>query len=162
MSGEIDAIPAVGQLAPDFTLTNQFGEQVSLSGFRGDKNVILFFYPAAFTTTCTSELRSMRDRTTDFDAEGAVVLGISCDRVPSLKIYATQEKIAYSLLSDFWPHGDVAREYGVFLDSHGIATRGTFLIDRDGIVRWSLVTGPREARDVDDIVAAVSRLALGD
>lgn len=152
------AVVEVGQLAPDFTLTNQFGQPVTLSDFRGQKNVVLMFYPAAFTGICTNELCSMRDRTPEFDSEDTVVLGISCDRVPSLKMYAEQEGIAYPLLSDFWPHGEVSKAYGVFLDSHGISTRGTFVIDTEGVIRWSVVNGPGDARDIDAIAAAVAAL----
>jgi len=148
----------VGQLAPDFSLVNQYGQQVTLSQFRGAKNVVVMFYPAAFTGICTSELCTLRDRTPELEGDDTVVLGVSCDRVPSLKIFATQEGIDYSLLSDFWPHGDVARAYGVFLDSHGIATRATFLVDKEGVVRWSVVNGPGEARDIDEITAAVAAL----
>ncbi len=149
----------MGQLAPDFTLTDQYGQQVTLSQFRGAKNVVLMFYPAAFTGICTSELCTLRDRTPDLEGDDTVVVGVSCDRVPSLKIFATQESIDYPLLSDFWPHGDVARAYGVFLESHGIATRATFVIDKEGVVRWSVVNGPGDARDIDAISAAVADLA---
>lgn len=153
-------MPAVvGQPAPEFTLTNQYGQPVALSDFRGSKNVVLMFYPAAFTGICTSELCTLRDRAPEFDNDDTVVLGISCDRVPSLKIYATQEGITYPLLSDFWPHGAVAQDYGVFLESTGVSTRGTFVIDRDGIVRWAVVNHPGQARDIDEIAGAVAALA---
>jgi mycoredoxin-dependent peroxiredoxin len=148
----------VGQAAPDFTLTNQYGQQVTLSDYLGKKNVVLTFYPAAFTGLCTAELCTLRDRSLDFDNDDTVVIGVSCDRVPSLKMFATQEGIDYPLLSDFWPHGDVSRAYGVFMESHGISTRGTFVIDKDGILRWSVINGPGEARDADEIAAAVAAL----
>ena len=135
----------VGQAAPEFTLTNQYGQQVSLSDYRGEKNVVLMFYPAAFTGICTNELCTLRDRTPEFDSEDTVILGVSCDRVPSLKMFAEQEGIEYPLLSDFWPHGEVSRAYGVFLESHGISTRGTFLIDTGG--RAPLVGRQRPGRD---------------
>lgn len=154
-----NAVPPIGQPAPDFTLTNQYGQPVALSAFRGAKTVVLMFYPAAFTGICTNELCTLRDRAPEFDNEDVVVLGISCDRVPSLKVYATQEGIEYPLLSDFWPHGEVSRAYGVFLDTTGISTRGTFVIDRDGILRWSVVNGPGEARDIDEIARAVASVA---
>lgn len=159
MSMDAPLTPTMDELAPDFTLTNQYGQQVTLSDFRGSKTVVLMFYPAAFTGICTSELCSMRDRGPEFDREDVVVLGVSCDRVPSLKVYATQEGIEYPLLSDFWPHGEVAKAYGVFLDGPGISTRGTFVIDREGILRWSVVNGPGDARDIDQIAAAVATIA---
>jgi len=149
---------AIGQLAPDFTLTNQYGQPVTLSAFRGEKNVVLMFYPAAFTGICTSELCALRDRAPEFDTDDVIVLGISTDRVPTLKVYAAQESIEYPLLSDFWPHGEVAQAYGVFLDTTGVATRGTFVIDKAGVLRWSVVNPPGEGRNIDDIAAAVDSL----
>jgi peroxiredoxin len=159
VSVSTESVPQVGHEAPDFTLTNQYGQQVTLSDFRGEKNVVVMFYPAAFTGICTSELCSLRDRAPEFDTDDVVVLGVSVDRVPTLKVYAAQEGIGYPLLSDFWPHGEVAQAYGVFLDTTGVATRGTFVIDKDGIIRWSVVNHPGEARNIDDIAAAVADLA---
>ena len=149
----------VGQLAPDFTLSNQYGQPVSLSDFRGSKNVVLMFYPFAFTGICTGELCTLRDRAPEFDNDDTVVLSVSCDSVPSLKVFATQENLTYSLLSDFWPHGEVSRAYGVFLEDKGFSTRGTFVIDKEGVLRWSVVNGPGEARNADDYVAALASLA---
>lgn len=151
--------PEVGQPAPDFTLTDQFGQQVTLSEFRGDKNVVLTFYPAAFTGICTSELCTLRDRIPDFDRDDTVIVGVSCDRVPSLKVFATQEGIDYPLLSDFWPHGVVSRDYGVFLASHGVSTRATFVIDKEGVVRWSVINGPGDPRDMALVAEAVAAVA---
>jgi peroxiredoxin len=149
----------VGQLAPDFTLSNQYGQPVTLSDFRGSKNVVLMFYPFAFTGICTGELCTLRDRAPEFDNDDTVVLSVSCDSVPSLKVFAEQEQLTYSLLSDFWPHGDVSRSYGVFLEDKGFSTRGTFVIDKEGVLRWSVVNGPGEARNADDYVAALASLA---
>lgn len=149
----------VGQLAPDFTLSNQYGQPVTLSDFRGSKNVVLMFYPFAFTGICTGELCTLRDRAPEFDNDDTVVLSVSCDSVPSLKVFADQEQLTYSLLSDFWPHGEVSRAYGVFLEDKGFSTRGTFVIDKEGVLRWSVVNGPGEARNADDYVAALASLA---
>jgi peroxiredoxin len=149
----------VGQAAPDFTLTNQYGQKVSLSDYRGRKNVVLTFYPAAFTGLCTGELCALRDRAPVLDNDDTAIVGVSCDRMPSLKVFAAQEGIDYPLLSDFWPHGEVSRAYGVFLESHGISTRATFVIDKDGVLRWSVVNGPGEVRDADEIASAVAALA---
>lgn len=149
----------VGQLAPDFTLSNQYGQPVTLSDFRGSKNVVLMFYPFAFTGICTNELCTLRDRAPEFDNDDTVVLSVSCDSVPSLKVFSAQENLTYSLLSDFWPHGEVSRAYGVFLADKGFSTRGTFVIDKEGVVRWSVINGPGEARSADDYVAALASLA---
>ncbi len=149
----------IGDEAPDFTLSNQHGQTVRLSNFRGQKNVVVVFYPFAFTGICTGELCVLRDEVSDFVAEGVETLAISCDPVPSLRVFADQNDIEYSLLSDFYPHGEVSQAYGVFLAEKGFATRGTFIIDRDGIVRWSVVNGPGEARSTDEYRAALAALA---
>jgi peroxiredoxin len=148
----------VGQAAPEFTLSNQFGEKVSLSDFRGAKNVVLMFYPFAFTGTCTTELCTIRDQYTDFVNDDTVVLSVSCDSTHTLKVFAEKEGLTHSLLSDFWPHGDVSKAYGVFLDEKGFSTRGTFVIDKEGVVRWSVINGPGEARSADDYKAALAAL----
>ena len=150
--------PEVGQQAPDFTLTNQYGESISLADFRGKKNVVLMFYPFAFTSICTGELCELRDTQTAFEADDAVVLSVSCDTPHTLKVYAKQEGLNHSLLSDFWPHGEVAQAYGVFLPEKGFATRGTFVIDKAGIVRWSVINAPGEARRAEEYRAALAGL----
>lgn len=149
----------IGQSAPEFTLANQFGERVSLADFRGKQNVVLMFYPFAFTRTCTGELCEIRDRYTDFVNDDTVVLSVSCDSPASLKVYAEQEGLTHPLLSDFWPHGMVSQQYGAFLETKGFATRATFVIDKAGIVRWAVVNGPGEARSADEYAAALASLA---
>ena len=148
----------VGQQGPDFEIKNQFGQLVKLSDLRGTKNVVLVFYPYAFTPTCTAELCAIRDERISLESDDTVVFGISCDPAPSLKVFAEQEKIEYSLLSDFYPHGAVAKAYGVFLEEKGFATRGTFVIDKEGIVRWSVVNTPGDARNTDEYRAALAAL----
>ena len=149
----------VGQAAPDFTLKNQFGEDVTLSDFQGKKNVVLIFFPMSFTGICTGELCEIRDRAPIFHNDDVEVFGISCDTSATQKVFATQENLDYSLLSDFWPHGDAARKFGVFNEDLGFAIRGTFIIDKAGVVRWAVVNGPGEARNPDDYVAALADLA---
>jgi len=148
----------VGQAAPEFTLSNQFGEKVSLADFRGEKNVVLMFYPFAFTGTCTGELCAIRDQYVDFVNDDTVVLSVSCDSPYTLKVFAEQESLTHALLSDFWPHGEASKAYGVFLDDKGFSTRGTFIIDKEGVVRWSVVNGPGEARESADYKAALASL----
>ena len=147
-----------GQVAPDFTLSNQAGEKVTLSDYRGKKNVLVMFYPFAFTGVCTGELCTIRDRRGDFVNDTTEVLSISCDPVYSLKEFAGKESLDHQLLSDFWPHGETAKAYGVFLDDKGFAIRGSFIVDKDGIVRWAVVNGPGEARSADDYAAALAEL----
>ena len=150
--------PVIGEPAPDFSLKDQFGTTVSLSQFRSENNVIVVFYPFAFTGICTGELCTMRDRYDDLKAQSAQVLAISCDSVPSLQVFGTQEHLEYPLLSDFWPHGEVSREYGVFLEDKGFPNRGTFVIDREGVLRWSVITSPEEARNIEDYTSALAAL----
>ena len=150
---------SIGAPAPDFALSNQHGDTVRLSDFRGVKNVVVVFYPFAFTGLCTGELCTLRDEGSDFVAEGVETLAISCDPTSALKVFARQNNIEYSLLSDFYPHGAVAQEYGVFLADKGFATRGTFIVDRDGILRWSVINGPGEARSTDAYREALAAIA---
>ena len=137
----------VGDKAPDFTLKNQFKEEVKLADFQGEKNVLLMFYPFAFSGICTGELCAIRDERPEFDNDDVVTLAVSTDAVHSLRIFADQEKLEYPLLSDHWPHGEVAKQYGVFDETAGAARRGTFLIDKQGVVVWSLVNDRDTRRD---------------
>lgn len=148
----------VGQEAPVFTLKNQFGEDVTLSDYRGKKNVLLVFYPKAFTGICTGELCDLRDRAVDFDGGDTQVIGVSCDSDAALRAFGEKEGLSYPLLSDFWPHGAVASKYGVFFADRGIALRATFVIDKQGIVRWKVVNQPGDARNSDDYKAALANL----
>lgn len=140
-------VPAVGEAAPDFELTNQFGEPVRLSSFRG-QNVVLVFYPFAFSGICTGELCEIRDNLAVFEDAKAAVLAVSVDSKFSLRAYAEQEGYSFDLLADFWPHGSVASDYGVFDAESGMARRGTFIIDRAGIVRYVVVNPRGQARDL--------------
>lgn len=137
----------VGSQAPDFRLDDYNKEKVSLSDFRGRKNVLLVFYPFAFSGICTGELGGVRDEIDTYQNDSVQVLGVSVDVPFSLKAWAAQEGYTFPLLSDFWPHGKVAQEYGVFNADGGMAVRGTFLIDTEGVVRFAEVNGPGEARD---------------
>jgi len=140
----------VGQEAPDFELRNQHREAVRLSDFRGRSNVVLVFYPLAFTPTCTSEISALRDAEPPLGNESVQVLAVSCDPTSALKVFAEQQGVDYHLLSDFWPHGAVARDYGAFLADRGFATRATYIIDKAGVVRWAVVNPPGTARDPAD------------
>ena len=147
---------AVGDTAPDFSLDSQNGEKITLSSFRGDKNVLVMFYPFAFSGICTGELCEIRDDLAGFQNDDVQVLAVSCDPRYSLRAYADAQGYSFPLLSDFWPHGAVAQQYGVFLPSRGMASRGSFLVDRDGVLRWSVVNGPGEARDLTAYRAALA------
>lgn len=124
----------VGQEAPDFTLKDQDGNDVTLSSFRGQRNVVLVFYPFTFTGVCEGELCSLRDDISDFETSSAQVLALSCDSRHAQAQWAAQKGFTFPVLSDFWPHGAVARDYGVFNEQLGCANRATFVIDKSGKV----------------------------
>jgi peroxiredoxin (alkyl hydroperoxide reductase subunit C) len=137
----------VGALAPEFALRDQNNEEVTLSSFRGQKAVLLVFYPLAFTGICTGELCAVRDDLSTFQNDDVQVITVSVDSPYSHKIFAEREGYQFPLLSDFWPHGAVAQQYGVFNEAAGIANRGTFLIDCDGVVRFAEMNEPGQGRD---------------
>ena len=140
---------AVGATAPDFVLKDQNNQEVRLSEFRGRKNVLLVFYPLAFTGTCQGELCQVRENLNDFQSDSVQVLTVSVDSPYSHKVWADREGFTFPLLADFWPHGAVAQAYGVFNPEKGFANRGTFLIDREGTVRYAEMHGLGQARDQD-------------
>lgn len=149
----------VGDTAPDFTVKDQNNQQVTLSSFRGNKHVLLVFYPFAFSRVCTSELCMVRDDLPSFQNDDVQLLAVSTDPTYTLKAWAGSEGYQFPLLSDFWPHGDVAKEYGVFDESRGMAVRGTFLVDRDGVVRFAEVNRPGEARDQNAWKSALAEVS---
>ncbi|MET9388861.1 peroxiredoxin [Streptomyces sp. NPDC006624] len=147
-----------GEKAPDFELKDNHGRAVRLSDFRGSKNVVLLFYPFAFTGVCTGELCELRDHLPQFTDRDTQLLAVSNDSIHTLRVFAEQEGLEYPLLSDFWPHGNVSRAYGVFDEDKGCAVRGTFVIDKEGVVRWTVVNGLPDARDLNDYVKALDSL----
>ncbi|MFD4787101.1 peroxiredoxin [Streptomyces sp. NPDC058459] len=148
----------VGDEAPDFELKDNHGRTVRLSGFRGEKNVVLLFYPFAFTGVCTGELCELRDNLPQFTDRDTQLLAVSNDSMHTLRVFGEQEGLEYPLLSDFWPHGNVSRAYGVFDEDKGCAVRGTFILDKTGTVRWTVVNGLPDARDLTDYVKALDTL----
>lgn len=148
----------VGSQAPDFTLNDANREKVSLASLRADKNVLLVFYPFAFSGICQGELCQVRDEIGEYSNDRVQVVGISVDTPFSLKMWAEQQRYQFPLLSDFWPHGEVAKAYSVFNDAAGMANRGTFLIDTEGVVRFAEVNQPGEARNQDGWKKAIAEL----
>ncbi len=130
------SIPAVGSPAPDFTLPSTAGADVTLSQLRG-KNVLLAFFPLAFTGTCTREMCAFSEDYAQFQGADTAVLPISVDSVPTLKEFKAKERISVDLLSDF--KRDVSRRYGTLLEDKFFSNRAYVLIDRDGVVRWTFV-----------------------
>ncbi len=150
---------SIGDVAPDFTLKSQHGEDITLSSFRGRKSVVLVFFPFAFSGVCSSELGEIRDNLVDFVDVGAEVLAVSCDHFFANRAFADRDGYAFSILSDFWPHGDVSRAFGTFNDVVGVADRGTFVIDREGVVRWKIKQGIDDARNVGEVRDALADIS---
>jgi len=150
---------AVGTPAPDFLLRDQFGQDVSLSSYRGQKAVVIVFYPYAFSGVCTGEMAAIRDRLAEFMTFDTEVLAISCDPVYALRAFADQDGLNFPLLSDFWPHGEVTRAYGVFDEKKGCPERSSYVIDREGIVRWAVHNAKPEGRDLDEHLKQLHALA---
>jgi len=148
----------VGALAPGFTLKDQNNQDVSLADFRGRRAVLLVFYPYAFTRVCHGELCAVRDDLASFSNDAVQVLTVSVDTPYAHRVWAEREGFTFPLLADFWPHGAVAQAYGCFDDVRGAARRGTYLIDRDGVVRWKDVTAIPEARDTATWRKAIAEL----
>ncbi|TDE13553.1 peroxiredoxin [Jiangella asiatica] len=147
----------LGAPAPEFELPDQHGSAVRLSGLRG-RPVIVVFFPFAFTGVCTGELTAIRDSVVPAVGGSAAVLAISCDSMFALRVFAETTGLDFPLLSDFWPHGGTASSYGVFDHVRGCAIRGTFVVDAEGIVRWSVVNALPDARDVDQYVRVLAEL----
>ena len=148
----------IGDEAPDFELPDQHGTPVKLSGFRGTKNVVLVFYPLAFSGVCSGEMAAMRDEFPEATGDDVELLAVSVDSTYALRTWSDRDGFEFGMLADFWPHGGVAKLYGVFNEDRGIATRGTFIIDKSGVVRWKVVNPTREARDIADYQKALAAL----
>ena len=150
---------ALGTPAPDFLLRDQFGQDVSLSSYRGRKAVVIVFYPYAFSGVCTGEMAAIRDRLAEFMTFDTEVLAISCDPIYALRAFADQDGLNFPLLSDFWPHGEVTKAYGVFDETKGCPERSSYVIDREGIVRWAVHNAKPEGRDLDEHLEQLHALA---
>ncbi|NVM96996.1 peroxiredoxin [Arthrobacter wenxiniae] len=146
-----------GDTAPDFSLPNQFGEPVTLSGLRGSP-VAVVFYPFAFSRICTGELCELRDNFAEFAAADVRLLAVSVDSKYTLRAYAAAEGYDFDLLADFWPHGQVAHSYGAFDPERGMARRTTIVIDAAGTVRDAFSTASGQARPLERYRQALAAL----
>ena len=135
-----------GDAAPEFDLAVGARERVRLSDFRGRSNVLLVFHPFAFTQVCEDEARDLQENLPAFRDAGTEIVFVSCDPAPARQAWKRDLGAEYAFASDFWPHGAAAKAYGVFDEATGAPHRGTFLIDREGIVVWSLVKADDEYR----------------
>lgn len=148
----------VGDTAPDFELKDQNNELVALRELLAERAVLIVFYPFAFTGTCTGELQALRDGADVYNSDSVRSVTISCDSVYSQKIFDQRESLGLTMLSDFWPHGAVSRQYGVLDADGGFANRGTFLVGRDGIVTFAEMNRPGQARDPQNWQRAIAAL----
>ena len=128
-----------GTEAPDFDLEVDKSQRVRLSDFRGKRNVLLVFHPFAWTPVCEEEALDLQANLPAFESAETEVILVSCDSAPARQAWRERLQLEYTLASDFWPHGEAAKAYGVFNEEAGAPVRGTFLIDKDGTVVWSLV-----------------------
>jgi peroxiredoxin len=149
----------IGRPAPDFELRDQHGQRVRLSSFRGVKGVVVMFYPYAFSGVCTGELCSVRDNLSTFESDEVQLVAVSCDPMFSLRAFADQDGLTFPLLSDFWPHGEVARAYGVFDEERGCAGRSTFIVDKAGTLRWTVHNAMPDARDLEEQARVLASVA---
>ena len=141
-----------GDMAPDFTLPSTIGDRVTLSDYRGKKNVLLLFYPLDFSPTCSKETRQAGEILPDRAAQDVEVLGISVDSLWSHKVFAPKNGITYPLLADFHPKGDVSRKYGVYLDDKGFSARTAFIVGKDGRIRDVVTSEIPIARDIAKLI----------
>lgn len=149
------SVPTLGQRVGTVEATNQHGQQVRLGA--GDWS-LLFFYPYAFTGICTGELRQLQADRQAYAAAGCRIAGVSCDSMFALRVFAEADGLEFDLLADHWPHGALAERFGVFDAERGCALRGSFLLDGDGVLRWSVVNPIGEGRDLAAQLAAVREL----
>ena len=149
----------VGATAPDFELRDQNNQKVSLVKLRESGDVLLVFFPLAFTGTCEGELGHIRDNESRFANDRVTTVAVSVGPPPTHKVWSAAQGYLFPILSDFWPHGGVSGEYGVLDSARGYPNRGTFLIGRDGLVKFSAMVGPGEARTEDTWSAALAASA---
>jgi len=148
----------VGQKAPEFTLPAVAGENISLSQYRGKKNVVLSFVPAAWTPVCSDQWPGYNIVKDVFDQNDAILLGITVDNIPTLFAWTNQMgKLWFPVLSDFWPHGAVAKRYSV-LRSNGVSERALLIIDKKGIIRYIDVHDINKRPPLEDLVSALEKL----
>ena len=154
-------MPAVGEVAPDFTLPDQDKEAVTLGHLRG-RPVLLVFFPLAFSSTCQRELCAIRDDFSEYEARGVTVLGVSVDSTYALRAWRREQAYAHRLLSDRWPLGQVIRRYGAWNEQKGYADRASFLLDDEGVIRWMVHNSPDDAREEAAYIRAIDGLVVGE
>lgn len=150
--------PKVGETAPGFALKDQYEEEFRLSDFKG-KRVLLSFHPLAWTPVCAKQMRALEDNKRAFDSLNTVAVGMSVDTVPSKRAWADSLRIRDTrLLSDFWPHGKVAKQYGLFLEKYGISGRANIIIDENGRIAFFKVYGLEQLPDIRQVISALRKI----
>jgi peroxiredoxin len=149
---------AIGDLAPDFTLKDQHGQDITLSTYAKGKAALIVFYPFAFSGVCSGELTGLRDRLGDFETDHTTLVAVSCDPMHAQRAVADRDGIFFPLLSDFWPHGMTAMAYGVFDEISGAPRRSSFIVDQERRVAWVAHNATGEARDLDEHAARLADL----
>jgi len=151
-------LPAVGEVAPDFTLKSTADEDVALASLRGESNVVLAFFPLAFTTVCTAEMCSFTDDFSLFESVNAKVFGISVDSLPALKEFKSKHGIGIDLLSDF--KRDICLAYGTLIEDTFFSRRAYVIVDKQGVVRWTFVEAELgDRRDNAELLGQLRSLA---
>ena len=149
---------ATGEQAPDFDLEEAWNlPRVRLANFRGKRNVLLVFHPFAFTAICREEALDLQENLASFHNAETDVIFVSCDTSAARQAWRQELGVTYSFASDFWQHGATARAYGVFDEATGAPRRGTFLIDKDGVVIWTLVTDEKRTEMVPESLGALDQ-----
>lgn len=148
----------IGEKAPHFKLKNQHSKEVSLEDFAG-KNIVLSFHPLAFTRVCAYQMQDLEKSKEEFDKLNSVALGISVDPVPAKHAWAKEIGVKETfLLSDFWPHGELAKVYGIFRETEGFSERAVVIIDREGIIRWIKVYPISERPPIEEILEELRKI----
>ena len=148
----------ISDMAPDFVLRDQAGKEFKLSDFRG-KNVLLSFHPAAFTGVCSAQMKSLEENQETFESLNTIAVGVSVDTMPSKKAWAKELGITSTrLLADFWPHGAVAKLYGIFREQGGTSERANIIVDESGKVVFSKVYEISQLPDIQEIISFLKKL----
>lgn len=148
----------VGSVAPDFSVKDNKDQTINLSDYRG-KKVLLSWHPIAWTPVCTDQMRALENNWQTFQKLNTVPLGFSVDPTPCKKAWASAILINnVSLPSDFWPHGKVAKDYGIFNEEHGVSERANIIIDESGKVKWAKVYYSQELPDINEVIQVLSNM----
>ncbi|MDD2374491.1 MAG: redoxin domain-containing protein [Eubacteriales bacterium] len=147
----------IGDVAPDFSLEDNKGGEVKLSDFKG-KKVLLSWHPLAWTSVCTDQMRALEANYDRFTEANTVPLGLSVDPAASKKVWSAVLSIREtSLLSDFWPHGKVAKDYGIFIEEDGISQRANILVDEEGKIEWFKIYPISELPDIEEVFSVIKK-----